>query len=438
MSFLEPTIDDVLGRVISVDTATVTVKVDNLEKLKRLQVNRLAILQSSRAGQKLVGIVQKITRSSKILSDEIDIQEPLLDTKDNEINLVKISLIGTYKNAVGSTKDVFSRTLDTVPEIEAYCYPLEGDSLTKFMQVISSISGDGNPLSLGCYTLDENAKAFINGNKFFQRHAIIVGSTGSGKSWTTAKLLEQIAKLQQANSVVFDIHGEYAPLVEKGFSHFKVAGPKEVEAGASLEKGIIYLPYWLLGYEALISMFVDRSDDNAPNQSMIMSRTVTGAKRKFLESLEQTEILNSFTIDSPVPFNLNEVMEEIVRLDSEMVPGSNNKDKQGPYHGKLTRLIGRLQNKQTDRRLGFLFSMPEEVNQLDWLNHLVKAVLSGSKENGSGGVKIINFSEVPSDILPLMVSLVAKLIFSIHQWTNIDVHNRLQFASLYPFIENLN
>ena len=32
------------------------------------------------------------------------------------------------------------------------------------------------------------------------------------------------------------------------------------------------------------------------------------------------------------------------------------------------------------------------------------------------GVKIIDFSEVPSDVLPLMVSLVGRLIFSIQQW----------------------
>jgi hypothetical protein len=32
------------------------------------------------------------------------------------------------------------------------------------------------------------------------------------------------------------------------------------------------------------------------------------------------------------------------------------------------------------------------------------------------GVKIIDFSEVPSDVLPLMVSLVGRLVFSVQQW----------------------
>lgn len=44
----------------------------------------------------------------------------------------------------------------------------------------------------------------------------------------------------------------------------------------------------------------------------------------------------------------------------------------------------------------------------------------GSQEDGKGGIKIINFSEVPSDILPLMVSLIARLIFTVSQWTPPD------------------
>jgi uncharacterized protein YkvS len=42
--------DDALGKVASVDTATVVVDVDNVDQLKRLQVNHLAVLQSSRPG----------------------------------------------------------------------------------------------------------------------------------------------------------------------------------------------------------------------------------------------------------------------------------------------------------------------------------------------------------------------------------------------------
>ena len=41
-------------------------------------------------------------------------------------------------------------------------------------------------------------------------------------------------------------------------------------------------------------------------------------------------------------------------------------------------------------------------------------------EEGRKGVKIIDFSEVPSDILPLIVSLIARVIFSVQQWTTVE------------------
>ena len=44
----------------------------------------------------------------------------------------------------------------------------------------------------------------------FQRHAAIVGSTGSGKSYCVARIVEQMADLPNANAVLFDIHGEYS------------------------------------------------------------------------------------------------------------------------------------------------------------------------------------------------------------------------------------
>ena len=55
---------DALGQVVTVDTGTVVVRVADLQQLRKLQVNRLAVLQSSKPGQHLIGIIQRITRSA--------------------------------------------------------------------------------------------------------------------------------------------------------------------------------------------------------------------------------------------------------------------------------------------------------------------------------------------------------------------------------------
>ena len=415
--------EDALGTVISVDTATVVIKVADIERLRRMQVNRLLVLQSSKPGQHLIGLVQKITRSGTELENTGEKEPDALDGDDKppaQLNLVRATLIGTLIDKVGEKDNVFRRTLETVPEIDSKCFAVEGEVLTAFMRVIANVAVNGQKLSLGHYTLDETAEAYLNGNKFFQRHAIIVGSTGSGKSWTTARVLEQAALLPSVNAIVLDVHGEYAPLVGDGIKHFRVAGPGDLSNGKGLADGVLYLPCWLLGYEALISMFVDRSDQNAPNQAMIIGRTIVQAKRAFLEANGQTDLLKDFTIDSPVPFDIAAVLAELNRLNTEMVPGAKaGTEKQGDFNGKLSRLIARLENKVTDRRLGFLFQSPAEAGQLTWLNDLTLALLAGTSRQGDkkGGVKIIDFSEVPSDILPMIVSMIARLDFAVPQWT---------------------
>jgi len=273
--------EEALGKVASVDTANVIVDVENVSHLKKLQVNHLAVLQSSRPGQHLIGLITQVTRKRNV----DDVVNDEITEHTSELNLCRIALIGTMLDRDGARENIFRRTLESVPEIDANCFSLDGGNLTKFMRTLSNISSDGNPLILGKYTLDEHAIAYLNGNKFFQRHAFIGGSTGSGKSWITAKIIEQMSELSTANAIVFDLHGEYAPLIGRGIQHFKIAGPVDVESKSTIFDGVLYLPYWLLSYEALVSMFVDRSDHNAQNQAMIMAREINQAKKKYLETM---------------------------------------------------------------------------------------------------------------------------------------------------------
>ena len=105
MSILTYEDREALGRVQSVDTATVVVKVADVEALRSLQVNRLVALQSSLAGQHLIGVIQKITRTaveSRLTVAEADGAGSELATP--EVNLVRIALIGTLVDLVGSRK----------------------------------------------------------------------------------------------------------------------------------------------------------------------------------------------------------------------------------------------------------------------------------------------------------------------------------------------
>ena len=268
-------------------------------------------------------------------------------------------------------------------------------------------------MQIGNYSIDEDATAWLNGNKLFQRHAVIVGSTGSGKSWCVAKILEQVAALKSADAILFDIHGEYSPLQGDSFTHLKVAGPND-----DIQDGMLFLPYWLLTYEEMLSLMLDRSDNNAPNQAMMFSSAVIDGKKEFLRNADKTEMEANITLDSPIPYSLDNLLAFLKSKDTEMVSGSRS-EKQGPYFGKLTRFIQRLETKQKDKRLNFMFSSDPHLLSYDYMSELCGKLMLPSV-SGKKGVKIIDFSEVPSDILPLIVSLIARVIFSVQQWTTAD------------------
>ncbi len=399
-----------IGKVQSVDTGNITVKVDNEELLNSVQINQIVQIRSTKTSEKIIGLISKILR--KAILDKIDGE----DEPDVVVeNIVRINLVGTLLQKSGTQTNVFKRTLNTVPSIDADCFLLQGNSLSNFMSIISSNSE--NPLNIGKYTISEDSNANLDGNKFFQRHAVIVGGTGSGKSWTVANIIEKSTKLNSVNSLVFDLHGEYKPLQElENTVLLKIAGPSDKPD----DDNVIFLPYWLLSYEEIESLLLDRSDSNAPNQSRTLFDLIIENKKEVLTSEGKDEILNNFTVESPIPYNINNVLASIEELDNQMVTGSSGREKQGPLYGRLTRFIQRLKSKQSDKRLNFLFNSEPSLLHYDWLSSLATTLLGFGNEKG---VKIIDFSEVPSDILPLITGLISRLIFSIQQWMDKELRH---------------
>lgn len=389
-----------IGKVLSVDTGTVIISVENDDLLNSMQVNQIIEISSTKTNELIVGLISKIMRKGVVSGIDEDDETSIIE------NILKVNLVGTMHLKLGEKTNVFKRTLNTVPCINAQCWLLHGDKLSEFMKSISSNAKQ--PLTIGKYTISDNSDANLDGNRFFQRHAVIVGGTGSGKSWTVANLLEKASELKSVNGVVFDLHGEYKPLSKlDNTTLLKIAGPAD-----SVSDDVIFLPYWLLSYEEMESFLLDRSDANAPNQARKLFDLIIKYKKEKLTSENKSDVLANFTIESPIPYLINNVLTELKHLDEEMVQGARG-EKQGPLNGKLTRFIQRLESKQMDKRLNFIFNTADVLQQYDWFESLAEKLLDFGN---SKGLKIIDFSEVPADVLPLITGLIGRLIFSIQQW----------------------
>lgn len=416
--------NDRLGRVVTVDTSRVLISVEEHQQMTSIAVGNLIAIQGRMASEFLIGIIERVTRSisEKLLLDktEDDGSIPLGESQDD---FIKAVLIGTYRTVDGSLSNTFKRGADCFPQIDKDCFHISGGNLQLFMNLLSANVKENERLTLGHFMADETAVAVANGDKFFQRHAAILGSTGSGKSWSVALILERAAALQSANLIVFDMHGEYSSLCEGENSiaqQYRIAGPGDLDG---LDERSLFIPYWLLNREEMLALILDRSDDNAPNQAARFTEHVRTLKEQTLTNESKTDVLETFTVDSPIPYPIQSLLGLLNDDDTGTKIGANGKDVKGDWNGRLTRFIGRLKAKIDDRRCGFMFQPPEECNDYGWLEGMLMKLFTASDEQK--GIKIIDFSEVPSDVLPIVTGVLARLLYNIQFWMDKDSRHPL-------------
>jgi hypothetical protein len=361
-------------------------------------------------------MTERVTRSLReelSRQEEGDPDEGLLSVVPTD--LVQAVLMGTFRTVDGERANTFKRGADTFPQIDRDCLVIEGGNLQRFMGILGADFGPDERLKLGTFVADRTAEAIASGDKFFQRHAAILGSTGSGKSWAVALILERAAKLRFPNIIVFDMHGEYAPLADRtagGFAdRFRMAGPGDLENPAG---DALFLPYWLLNRDEMLSMILDRSDQNAPNQASRFTLHVRSLKGTTLDAAGQSNVKKTYTVDSPIPYDVRDLVGLLNTDNTQKGVGKTGPVK-GDWEDKLTRFLSRLEAKLDDRRYGFMFSPPKEAMGYDWLAAQVIKLLKAG--NGTG-IKIIDFSEVPADVLPVVTGTLARLLYDVQFWMN--------------------
>ena len=97
-------------------------------------------------------------------------------------------------------------------------------------------------------------------------------------------------------------------------------------------------------------MLLDRSDSNAPNQAARFLTHVRTLKEATLTTTGHSEVATTFTVDSPIPYSMDDLLDALRADDTERVPGATSRDVGGTYYGKLTRFVQRLEAKRLDRR----------------------------------------------------------------------------------------
>ena len=307
--------------------------------------------------------------------------------------LMDIQMIGTLHNGK------FTRGISSFPVLGSTVSSTSPDDL----RVIFSTYRLGN-FSVGKLSLFDQERLYIEPNKFFAKHIALFGSTGSGKSCTTASILQKVAQLENTHIVLLDLHGEYEPAFRTDGNIIKIT---ELE-----------LPYWLMNFDELMETFIDENEASAHNQMMVMKDAILDSKRG------KNMILKDFlTIDTPAYFDFLEVSARMRSLDTERTLGG----KEGPFYGQFTRFLVRLESKIQDKRYEFLFK-PKKYKSSDTFSDLLTKLFG--IDTGKR-VTVIDLSRVPFDVINVLISLLGRIIFDFNLWNSA----RANFPILIVFEE---
>ncbi|MCO6437327.1 MAG: DUF87 domain-containing protein [Phycisphaerae bacterium] len=305
------------------------------------------------------------------------------------------------------------------------------------LAALYSATDSPSALCMGTLSQDRSIDVPINGDNFFGKHIAVVGSTGSGKSCTVAKVIQEGRKqsddqkeknsLNNSHIVIFDLHGEYA-------SAFPDAQVLDVSS--------LKVPYWLMTAEELEEIFIESREQNSHNQVSQFRHAVQDNKRRHNPDVQ-------VSYDSAVYFSIEEVYnyvcnmnaEVIGRLEGEDVPkladktlvtdrGKHYFDQQhrfvpsstagatkatnGPFFGEFNRFVLRLRTTLDSERLSFLFSPEKDPGQpykTEDMEALVAEIVGYGEKKGN--VTIIDLHGVPFEVHSLVVSLLSRIIFQV-------------------------
>lgn len=394
-----------IGIVENVDTRKVVVQVENESVLNTLKINDIVVLGGSNSDEKLIGILTKVTKK-KIDFDETEQDEGIVYSSDYCI----INLVGSFYNKYGViNENKFKRAINTYPEINSKVYQANEATMKMIMNAISGKGTEYKSLEIGHFASNRDVSAVLDGNRFFQRHACIVGSTGSGKSYTVASILEKTNELPYANMIVFDLHGEYNELSYA--DQIKICDEPEG----------LHIPLWFFNYEEIHSLFVESSEGTSTNQRAAVINYILRAKKEYINNNMSEVSEEIVTADTPIPFSAEELIEylenqNILEVETGEIykTGENKgqaKTKKGQYYDKLTNLITRLRTKMDDKKYGFVFNEKDTINA-DYLNQFAKRIMGNTKYR----IKVIDLSEVPSDMLAIIIGIVTRIIYDIQFW----------------------
>lgn len=270
-----------VGRVISIEGRTIKVIVNKNKNTSHLLYEGELLKNISVGGYikiikgfiRIIGKVEgEFTNEDKIVANK-----EYKNEKDTINRILIVSLVGYIDDGE------FERGIKELPLIDNECYILE----KKEFESIHNFINDGDiSIEIGKLSLDNSMPVSVGINSLFASHIGIFGNTGSGKSYTLAKLYRQLflkfsnndTFLKKAHFFFLDFNGEYVPddaIIDKKYKNiYRLSTHKQdgLEKYPISESQIQDTTFWSIILDATEKTqrpFLKRAIDNTYFKSII-------------------------------------------------------------------------------------------------------------------------------------------------------------------------
>lgn len=146
-------------------------------------------------------------------SEKNEITESKLSSENTIFHPVcKIELLGLFNVY---TPERIAKTSSRFPTVGAKVFSCSNEQMTAYISKygVKDTDEDIPIVRIGRLT-SNNSVCQISLNSVFGRHCAVLGTTGGGKSWTVAKLIEPISKGTSNKCIIIDATGEFSTITE--------------------------------------------------------------------------------------------------------------------------------------------------------------------------------------------------------------------------------
>lgn len=194
----------------------------------RGEVNELVLIEGQ---QNLV--LGRITDVRLRETERRHINREFTGTSDLDA-LGQIQLLGTV--AMDDLTVTFG--IETYPRIGDRTYAAPHSFIALLPQLMDGPQASSEPVLVSIGTSDAARRNVfsIKAERLFGRHCAILGSTGGGKSWTTARIVEECLRFN-AKMILMDATGEYRGFTGDHVQHFHLGAPVK-QAACSIDASL--------------------------------------------------------------------------------------------------------------------------------------------------------------------------------------------------------